>query len=183
MQKNLEYSLNPANDPLVALKNALFLPAIPKAIECFDVSHLGGTKTTASMVSFLDGKPNKAQYRQFKIRTIDGGDDYTAMQEVIGRRYRRLLEEKTKLPDLILIDGGKGQVSAALKIMQELGVQIPIVGLAKREEELFIPARQTPIILGKDNASLKILMRIRDEAHRFANRYRKKLIEKELKEK
>ena len=119
-EKNLEYSINPQNSPLVALKNALFLPATPKIIECFDVSHLGGTNTTASMVSFLDGKPNKAQYRRFKIRTVKGIDDYASMQEVVGRRYTRQNLEKQKLPDQILIDGGKGQLSAAIKIILEL---------------------------------------------------------------
>ncbi len=179
VEKNLDYSMNPKNDPLVELKNALFLPVLPRVIECFDVSHLGGKNTVASMVSFLEGKPNKAQYRQFRIRLSEGGDDYAAMQEVVGRRYGKLKFEKEKMPDLVLIDGGKGQLSAAQKIIHELGLFLPVVGLAKREEELFIPARQTPIVLGKNSAALKVLMRVRDEAHRFANRYRKKLVEME----
>src|SRR3989344_3246043 len=120
------------------------------------------------MVSFLDGKPNKAQYRRFKIRTVEGIDDYASMQEVVGRRYTRQILEKQKLPDLILIDGGKGQLFAAIKITLELGLRIPVVGLAKREEEIFIPSLQTPIILSKNSAELKILTSIRDEAHRFA---------------
>lgn len=181
VEKNLDFSAGPAKNPLEEIKNALFLPSIPSIIECFDVSHLGGSDTTASMVSFLGGKPNKAQYRQFKIRKVRGIDDYAAMQEVVGRRYKRVIAENLPLPDLVLIDGGKGQVSAAMSVLKDLGLNVPVVGLAKREEELFIPARQTAIVLGKDNPGLQVLMNVRDEAHRFANRYRKKLKEKSLK--
>ena len=180
VEKNLDFSAGPSKNPLEEIKNALFLPTVPRLIECFDVSHLGGSDTTASMVSFLEGKPNKAQYRQFKIRKVRGIDDYAAMQEVVGRRYKRVLAEKLPIPDLILIDGGKGQLSAVLSVLKDLGLNVPVVGLAKREEELFVPARQTAIVLAKNNPGLQVLMNVRDEAHRFANRYRKKLREKSL---
>ncbi|MBI2597912.1 MAG: excinuclease ABC subunit C, partial [Candidatus Diapherotrites archaeon] len=182
VQKNLSFALNPQNDPLIGLKNTLLLSSVPRVIECFDVSHLGGTNTTASMVSFLDGKPNKSQYRRFGIKTVEWIDDFAAMQEVVGRRYRRLKEEGQKMPDLILVDGGKGQLSAAQKVLEELGQKIPIVGLAKKNEELFHPMRKTPIVLDKKDAGLKILTHIRNEAHRFALKYQKKLREKEFKQ-
>ena len=151
------------------LQDALQLKAPPRRIEAFDISHLGGTNTVASMVCFLDAKPKKSEYRRFKIKTVDGIDDFAAMREVVHRRYLRVKKEKGSLPDLILIDGGKGQLSMAVSALRELGLDyIPIVGLAKRLEEVFVPGISEPQSIHKQSPGLILLRRIRDEAHRFA---------------
>ena len=151
------------------LQDDLQLKAPPRRIEAFDISHLGGTNTVASMVCFLDAKPKKSEYRKFKIKTVDGIDDFAAMREVVHRRYLRVKKEKGSLPDLILIDGGKGQLSMAVSALRELGLDyIPIIGLAKRLEEVFVPGISEPQSIHKQSPGLIFLRRIRDEAHRFA---------------
>ena len=151
------------------LEEDLQLKAPPRRIEAFDISHLGGTNTVASMVCFVDGKARKSEYRKFKIKTVVGIDDFAAMREVVHRRYLRLKKEKGSLPDLILIDGGKGQLSMAVSALRELGLDyIPIIGLAKRLEEVFVPGISEPQSIHKQSPGLILLRRIRDEAHRFA---------------
>jgi len=151
------------------LEEDLQLKAPPRRIEAFDISHLGGTNTVASMVCFVDGKARKSEYRKFKIKTVVGIDDFAAMREVVHRRYLRVKKEKGSLPDLILIDGGKGQLSMAVSALRELGLDyIPIIGLAKRLEEVFVPGISEPQSIHKQSPGLILLRRIRDEAHRFA---------------
>ncbi len=151
------------------LKEDLQLKAPPRRIEAFDISHLGGTNTVASMVCFVDAKAKKSEYRKFKIKTVLGIDDFAAMREVVYRRYLRLKKEKGSLPDLILVDGGKGQLSMAVSALRELGLDyIPIVGLAKRLEDVFLPGISDPQSIHKQSPGLILLRRIRDEAHRFA---------------
>ena len=151
------------------LQDDLQLKAPPRRIEAFDISHLGGTNTVASMVCFVDGKARKSEYRKFKIKTVVGIDDFAAMREVVHRRYLRVKKEKGSLPDLILIDGGKGQLSMAVSALRELGLDyIPIIGLAKRLEEVFVPGISEPQSIHKQSPGLILLRRIRDEAHRFA---------------
>ncbi|MBN1798792.1 MAG: excinuclease ABC subunit C [Spirochaetales bacterium] len=167
-------------DSLVELKIALKLADIPIRIEGFDIAHLGGTHMTASMVCFVNGRPEKSAYRKFKIKTLDGAvDDYEAMREVVARRYSRVLNEGLPQPDLILIDGGKGQLNAALAVLSTLGLgQIPIAGLAKKHEELFLPDKEEPLVLSRDSLALKLLQAVRDESHRFATTFHKKLRQK-----
>jgi len=152
------------------LQKALDLKRPPIRIECFDISHFQGMETVASMVAFERGEPKKDDYRKFKIKTVQGIDDFASMAEVVGRRYRRLLAEKSRLPDLVLIDGGKGQLTAAqAALVTILGkASPPVASLAKEEEELFIPQKSQSIRLPKDSAALHLLQRVRDEAHRFA---------------
>ena len=159
---------------LEKLREHLRLPAPPKVIEGFDIAHLQGTHVVASMVQFISGVPNKDAYRRFKIRGEDGNpgnDDFAAMREVVGRRYRRLRDEGATLPDLVLIDGGHGQLAMALEIMRDAGVVGPtLVGLAKKHEVLVL-ADGTELTLGRRDPGLKLLMYVRDEAHRFCRRY------------
>ncbi len=162
-----------------ALKRDLHLASIPRRIECFDISHFHGSETVASMVSFLDGKPRKSEYRKFKIKTVEGVDDFASMREVIRRRYQRVLEEKLEMPDLIIVDGGKGQLSSAVEILTELGLQNqPIIGLAKRLEEVFLPGESIAQNIPKTSSGLKLLQRVRDEAHRFAITFHRSLRDK-----
>ncbi len=153
------------------LQKALGLPQPPLRIECFDISHFQGLETVASMVSFKQGVPDKKNYRKFKIRTVAGIDDFASMGEVVGRRYSRLRAEKKPLPDLVLIDGGKGQLSAAQAAIKDAlqSARIPpMAALAKREEELFLPDREQPVLLPHDSPALHVVQSVRDEAHRFA---------------
>ena len=166
---------------LQQLKDDLNMDVPPKRIEGFDVSHLGGTNTVASMVCFVDGKPKKSEYRKFNIKSVDGIDDFASIREVVLRRYKRVKNEKLPIPDLILIDGGKGQLSMALSALRELGMDyIPVVGLAKRLEEIYVPGNSEPQNLKKSSSSLILLMRIRDEAHRFAISFQKSKRKKDL---
>ena len=159
---------------LKQLKQDLNMDIPPKRIEGFDVSHLGGTNTVASMVCFIDGKPNKSEYRKFNIKSIKGIDDFASIREVVIRRYKRVKDEKKPVPDLILIDGGKGQLSMALSALRELGMDyISIIGLAKKLEEVYIPGNSEPQNIKKTSTSLILLRRIRDEAHRFAITFQK----------
>ena len=152
------------------LQDDLKLKSIPRVIECFDNSNIQGTHPTASMVYFKNGKPLKQQYRHYNIKTVIGPDDFSSMTEIIHRRYKRLLTENKDLPDLIVVDGGKGQLSAACISLKTLGIygKIPIIGIAKRLEEIYFPEDSIPIYLSKKSSALKLLQFIRDEAHRFA---------------
>jgi excinuclease ABC subunit C len=155
---------------LRALRDVLDLEVEPQRIECFDISNIQGSDIVASMVVFEAGLPKKADYRKFKVRGVTGGpDDFASMREVVGRRYRRLLEEGHELPELVLIDGGKGQLGAAVAALEELGLgDQPIASLAKKEELLFLPGRELPIALPHSSPVLQLVQRVRDEAHRFA---------------
>ncbi|HEX7015561.1 MAG TPA: excinuclease ABC subunit UvrC [Cyclobacteriaceae bacterium] len=155
---------------LAVLQRDMRLPTLPLVIECFDNSNIQGTTPVASMVRFVNGKPDKKGYRHFNIKTVQGPDDFASMKEIVGRRYRRLLDENAPLPDLILIDGGKGQLSSACEALRELGLygSIPIAGIAKKLEEIYYPEDPFPLHINKKSPGLLLLQRIRDEAHRFA---------------
>ncbi len=157
------------------LRDILGLDAAPYRIEGFDISHIQGEETRASMVCFEGGKAQRSGYRSYKIRTADAGDDYQAMREAVSRRYGRLKREDRRLPDLILIDGGKGQLAAAREALRELDLAaIPTISLAKREEEIFLEGASKPILLGRDDPALHLVQQIRDEAHRFALKHHRK---------
>lgn len=164
---------------LELLQKDLRLPKIPHRIECFDISNIQGSDAAASLVVFENGKPKKSEYKRFKIKTVTGPDDFASIREVVQRRYSRLIEEGQKLPNLIMVDGGKGQLSSVMEILQQLSNteyrNIPIIGLAKRLEEIYFPNLTEPQSILKTSASLKLLQRIRDEAHRFALAYHRKL--------
>lgn len=163
------------NHALKALQETLHLEHLPRRIECFDNSHFQGSDYTSSMVCFTDGKPKKSEYRKFKLQSIEGSDDYAAMRETLQRRYSGRLSEDLPTPDLIVIDGGKGQVNVAWKTLSELNINVPTIGLAKRLEEIHLPGISDPFNLSKTSPALKLLQRIRDEAHRFAVSYHRKL--------
>ena len=166
-----------------SLQEALALRAPPNVIECFDISHISGTFVVASMVRFADGKPDRDQYRRYRIKSFIGNDDFRAMEEVVGRRYGRLRAEGKAFPDLVVIDGGAGQVGAALKAFASLDLEPPaIVGLAKREESIVFPDGRPPLDLPLEHAGLRLLQRLRDEAHRFANTYNADLRSKKIRE-
>ena len=171
--KRKKYQENVPN-LLLQLQNDLNLEVPPKTIEGFDVSHLGGTNTVASMVSFVNGKPRKNNYRKFNIKSVSKIDDFASIREVVFRRYNRLKKENASFPDLILIDGGKGQLNMATSALRDLGLDyIPVIGLAKRLEEVFIPGNPDAQIIHKNSSGLVLLKRIRDEAHRFAISFQK----------
>ncbi len=171
---------------VAALQRDLRLNNLPKKIECFDISNLQGTDSVASMVVFEDGKPKKSLYRKFIIKDVVGPDDFSSMQEVIRRRYLKLLENNEQIPDLIMVDGGKGQLSSAVEVLDELGMNnYNIIGLAKRLEEVFFPNHSEPESIPKTSAGLKLLQQVRNEAHRFAitfhrDRRSKRTIKSEL---
>ena len=157
---------------LEALQRDLRLPCPPRRIECFDISNIQETDIVASMVVFVDGKPKKSEYRKFKIHSIEGQNDFASMQEVVKRRYERLLRENGELPNLIMVDGGKGQLSSAVEVLNTLGMKtIPILGLAKKLEEVFLPRQSEPVQLPRTSSGLRLMQQIRDEAHRFAVTY------------
>ena len=159
------------------LRDALQLDAVPRRIEAFDISHLEGSDAVASLVVFVDGRPEKQSYRHFRLRSLDGKvDDYAAMREVVARRYTRAVNDNRALPDLVLVDGGKGQVNAATKVLRalELG-SVPVAGLAKRNEQVFVPGQSTPVALPDGSAALRLLQAARDESHRFANSFNRRL--------
>jgi excinuclease ABC subunit C len=209
---SLPSSIDPRAD-LQALADALLLPGAPAVMECFDISNISTTHIVASMVSFRNGVPDKSNYRRYRIRTVEGQDDFASMAEVVRRRYSRVLlenrnmapefeefsqeavdealariqrsspERLVRLPDLIIVDGGKGQLSSACKELQRLGLhEVPIIGLAKEFEEVYRPGRPMPLQLPDDSGALQILQRIRDEAHRFANGYHQLLMKKRVAE-
>jgi excinuclease ABC subunit C len=164
---------------LKALQRDLKLKKPPKRIEAFDISNIHGTDAVASMVCFKDAKPARSQYRRYRIKTVTGSDDFAMMEETIRRRYRRVLTEKTALPDLILVDGGKGQLNRAVQVLNELGLSgIPVIGLAKKLEEVFLPGVSEPQNIPKNSSGLKLICHVRDEAHRFAVTYHRTLRKK-----
>jgi len=160
----------PAERILMTLKNDLNMDKVPLHIECFDNSNIQGSFPVASCVVFKNAKPSKKDYRKFNIKTVIGPDDFASMTEVVGRRYKRLLEEDQPLPDLVIIDGGKGQLSASMKAINELGLadRITVVGIAKKLEEIFFPGDSIPLYINKKSESLKLIQQLRNEAHRFA---------------
>jgi excinuclease ABC subunit C len=172
---------------MTQMKKDLRLSAEPRHIECFDNSNIQGTNPVAACVVFKDGKPSKKEYRNFNIKTVEGPDDFASMEEVVFRRYKRLLEEGQSLPQLIVIDGGKGQLSSSLKSLDILGLRnrIAIIGIAKRLEEIYYPEDPVPLYLDKKSETLKIIQQLRNEAHRFGiahhrNKRSKKALENEL---
>ena len=181
-EKNIEAAFFGQMAKVEELGRKLMLDKPPSVIECFDISHLSGTHTVASMVQFRDGKADKSNYRRFRIKTVDGINDFESIAEVVERRYSRLLEEEKDLPDLILIDGGKGQLSYACDVLRELGVRTPVISLAEREEEIFVPGLSDPLPIRKSDKASMYLQEIRDEAHRFAITYNRLLRDKALKE-
>jgi excinuclease ABC subunit C len=172
------------NQALLELESALALDEPPMRIECFDISTIHGAHTVASMVVFTDGMPDKSQYRRFKIRAdLDEANDFVSMSEVLGRRYspERMEDERFgKRPDLLIVDGGKPQLTAAIEQLAELELDIPVAGLAKSDEELFVPWSDTPVVLPSGSASLYLVKRVRDEAHRFAITYHRELRDKAM---
>jgi excinuclease ABC subunit C len=178
----LPTTIEPAKE-MQELQHVLGLPVLPRTIEGFDISNISGTLSVASMVRFSDGLPDKNNYRHFRVKSVAGSDDFASMAEIVSRRYRRLLDEHALLPDLILIDGGKGQLSAAVAVLQSLGLGAqPIVGLAKQQEEIFSPGRDASIQLPGDSPALHLIQRVRDEAHRFANTFHLSLRRKRIQE-
>lgn len=203
-------TVKPLED-LAELGEVLHLSGPPRVMECFDISNVSSNHIVASMVRFTDGRPDNQNYRRYRIRTVEGQDDFASMAEVIRRRYARILLEnagadpnaefsqedvveaqrrlaregraKILLPDLVIVDGGKGQLGMAVKELRALGLQeLPVVGLAKQREEVFVPGRSEPILIPHDQGALKLLQRIRDEAHRFANGYNSLLLRRRMKE-
>lgn len=169
-KESLENTPSPTNKILTQLKEDFSMEKLPEHIECFDNSNIQGSNPVASMVCFKNARPSKKDYRKFKIKTVVKPDDFGSMEEIISRRYKRLLAENQSLPNLIVIDGGKGQLSAACKALKELDLYgtIPIVGIAKKLEEIYFPNDPYPIHINKKSMSLKLIQQIRDEAHRFA---------------
>lgn len=170
-----QHNIDKTGGAVKALAHALDLPRLPERMECFDISHMQGSETVASMVVFENGRPNKKEYRRFKLKTTQGKpDDFKSMAEIMRRRYDT--QKKWRLPDLIIIDGGKGQLNAALTVIREMGmVDVPVISLAKRLEEVFVEGESESIILEHSTAELQLLQQIRDEAHRFAINYHRGL--------
>ncbi|MDE1727850.1 MAG: excinuclease ABC subunit UvrC [Thaumarchaeota archaeon] len=172
IMKNISLEITKGADPaLVELQERLGLQDIPRIIECFDISNHGADYAVGSMSCVVDGKPQTSGYRKFKIKTVQGRDDFAMINEIVKRRYLRLKEEKSKMPDLILIDGGRGQLNAALDAMHAIGIDIPCVSLAKENEEVYQPRVSKPLVMAKTNPALKVLQHARDEAHRFGVAY------------
>ena len=173
-----------ATEAVAALQAALDLPAPPSRMECFDISHISGTFVVASCVHFHDGRPDKNNYRRFRIKSFTGNDDFRAMQEVVGRRYARLRSEDKSFPDLVVIDGGRGQVASALKafIAHDIDPPPAIIGLAKKHETIIFPDTRPPLNLPYTHPALQLLQRLRDEAHRFANTYNADLRSQKIRE-
>jgi excinuclease ABC subunit C len=182
IMKNIYLIHSTGADPgLIELRDILGLPGIPNIIECFDISNHGEDFAVGSMARFVDGIPDKSGYRKFKIKTVSGRDDFAMISEIIKRRYYRLMEENSELPDLIVIDGGKGQLSAAMKSLTSLGLKLPCISLAKENEEVYIPKNNASIVIPKNKPSLKILQYIRDETHRFGVAYNRTIRKNQIK--
>ena len=193
-QKNAEFNVeqlrlkefaalqNDYNEVGAYIQEKLGLSKFPHTIECYDISHIQGTNTVASRVFFENGMPKKSQYRRYKLRTIKKGevDDFKSMREVLSRRFKRMQNGDDAAPDLIIIDGGKGQLSSVYSIMKEFNLNIDLVSLAKREEEVFKPNESKPVIFPIKSPALHLFQRVRDEAHRFAVTYHKKLRSKDM---
>ncbi len=178
IEKNkLEYSSTLG--ALKQLQEKLSLPTLPKRMECYDISHISGTNKVASMVVFKDGKPDRKAYRKFKIKTVKGSNDFACLEETLNRRLTRLInydgDSFKEKPDLIIIDGGKGQLSSTFPLLEKYNLNIPMISLAKRIEEVFLPNNSIPILLKPNSVELKLLQRIRDEAHRFAITFHRQL--------
>ncbi len=193
-QKNSEFNINQLklkelsniqndyNEIGAYLQEKLKLKNFPHTIECYDISHIQGTNTVASGVYFENGQPKKSKYRKYKLKTIKNGevDDFKSMQEILSRRFKRIKNKEIEAPDLIIIDGGKGQLSSVIKIMKEYNLKLNIVSIAKREEEIFLPNQSKPIIFAINSPALHLLQRIRDEAHRFAITFHRQLRSKSM---
>ncbi|MBT8044457.1 MAG: excinuclease ABC subunit UvrC, partial [Verrucomicrobiae bacterium] len=207
-RSDIPTTVNPADD-LIELQEALGLPDQLKIMECFDISNVSSNHIVASMVRFVDGSPDNQGYRRYRIKTVEGQDDFASMAEVVRRRYSRILSENNvaatessqesslealrrlaregksplHLPDLVIVDGGKGQLSMAVRELQHLGLHdLPVIGLAKQREEIFRPGSSDPLTLSHDTGALKLMQRIRDEAHRFANNYNELLLRRRIRE-
>lgn len=180
VKKNIERVFFKNNQKTKALKKSLNLNEDPFIIECFDISHLSGTSTVGSMVLFRNGRTDKENYRRFKIRSVEGVDDFAAISEVVRRRYSRIKEENSDPPDLIVIDGGRGQLNAAWNELKKLGFNIPLVSIAKEFEEIYVPGEKEVLVLDKKDDGLHYLQEIRNEAHRFAIKYNRLLRSKKL---
>jgi len=187
---NLPVAVEPADD-LAELGKVLGLPSAPQRIEGFDISNISATFAVSSMVSFKNGRPDRVNYRRFRMKTVVGQDDFASMAETIRRRYTRMKKETasgqagkwSNVPDLILVDGGKGQLNAACEELNKLGLAlIPVIGLAKEFEEIYRPGESEPLRLSHDSGALKLLQRVRDESHRFANTYNAQLRLKRISE-
>ena len=165
-------------DSIKELKQILHLPKMPAVIEGFDNSNTQGTNPVASMVRFTNGIADKKNYRKFKIKTVIGANDFASMREVVFRRYAGIIRKNGQLPDLVLIDGGKGQLSAAISALEELQIKIPILALAEKNEEIYLPDKDKPIVLSRRSLALRLLQSVRDEAHRFAVTFHRSLREK-----
>jgi excinuclease ABC subunit C len=179
-RKNVEIGFFGDKTKLDALQMALGLSHLPGIIECFDISHLSGTSVVGSMVQFRGGRPDKHNYRRYRIRSVEGTNDLVSVAEVVRRRYARLKEEKQELPDLIIIDGGAEQLASAMRELRKLGVQKPVVSIAKGEEEIYLPGARQPLALASDEKASLFVQEIRDEAHRFALAYHRLLRKKAI---
>ncbi|HJT10935.1 MAG TPA: excinuclease ABC subunit UvrC [Candidatus Nitrosotalea sp.] len=174
--RNIDLSLSKGADPaLVELQEKLEMEQVPKKIECFDISNQGTDYAVGSMSCLVDGRPFKSGYRKFRIKTVEGRDDFAMINEIVKRRYLRLRQENAKMPNLVLIDGGRGQLNAALGALRSIGVKIPTVSLAKENEEIYHPNLKSPIVLPRNSPALKVLQHARDEAHRFGVAYNRSL--------
>jgi len=180
VEKNIEITFFADIDKVTTLKNRLHLHESPDIIECFDISHLSGSSTVGSMVQFRFGKADKNNYRRFRIRSVIGIDDTAAIAEIVRRRYSRLKKEDSEFPNLIIIDGGKGQINFAYRELVKLGLKIPIISIAKQYEEIYFPTISEPLRLSKKDKALQFIQEVRDEAHRFAIKYNRLLRRKEL---
>ncbi len=178
--KNIQIAFFGDEAKLQDLQDKLKMEKPPTVIECFDISHISGTSMVASMVQFRNAVPDKSNYRRYKIKTVHGIDDFMAIGEVVRRRYSRLKNENAPLPDLILIDGGIGQLNSATAQLKELQIGIPTISIAKRLEEIFVPGADEPLLLSRKSKGLQLLQQVRDEAHRFAITYNRLLRKKEL---
>lgn len=180
VEKNIEITFFGDVLKVEALQHQLNLQEPPQIIECFDISHLSGTAMVGSMVQYRNGKPDKSNYRRFRIRTVEGVDDVAAIAEVVRRRYQRLQHDHETLPQLIILDGGIGQLNSAVHELETIGVKIPMISIAKQFEEIYIPGKPQPLRLGKKEKALLFIVEIRDEAHRFAISYNRLLRKKKL---
>jgi excinuclease ABC subunit C len=180
--RELPSTVAPEQD-MLALQKALSMDHLPLHIECFDISNISTTHKVASMVIFRNGKPNRYNYRRYRIKTVAGQDDFASMAEVVRRRYARLIKEEKPLPDLIVVDGGKGQLSSAVRELEALGCHGQrIIGLAKQREEIFTPRVSEPIVIPHESGAIRLLQRVRDEAHRIANGYHQLLMKRRMTE-
>jgi excinuclease ABC subunit C len=180
VSRNIEAVFLGGQAKILELQEALTLDSPPSVIECFDISHLSGSSVAGSMARFRDGRPDKSNYRRFRIRTVEGIDDPASIAEVVRRRYTRLVKEGGEFPDLILIDGGRTQMNAAQKVLNELGLGVPVIALAEKNEEVYVPGSAHPLPLSRNEKASLYLQEIRDEAHRFAIAYHRLLRKKEM---